>query len=769
MKEFDEEKRLELAVYGKGGIGKSTISANLSAAMALNGKRVLQIGCDPKHDSTRLLLYGQRIPTVLDHLRDIPEEQAQVSEILHEGFCGVGCIEAGGPKPGVGCAGRGIISAFEFLSKNKIKKNYDAVIYDVLGDVVCGGFAVPVRREYANTVVLVTSGEFMAIYAANNILHGIRNFDGDQHQRVAGIVYNARNLAGEKERVERFAKAVKLPILACIPRSEAFAEAEEKNIPLFELEGYEKEKQIFNELAEKLTEGRELFPACPLDDEKLEEAVLGEKRYAAGCRVPEDKAETDAGIAAAGLPYFKEESGSVLENGSEDPHSCRTENAAENGNTDTAAAEKLSVRRMPLYGCAFNGAAVTAVFLTDAIVIAHSPNSCAFFAWQTITSAGRKGLFNRGILLPSAISPRFACTEITRTEAVYGGTEKLREAVARAVAQKPGAVIVISSCVSGIIGDDLLSVEDLSTEEVPVIAVPADGDIAGDYMKGIQMCLHALAKHLIRTDIKEKTKSVNLIGEVSLSTNLETSYRILKDLLKRLGIAVNCRFLGGAAVSDVKGFMKAPLNILASENADNLALKQWLTEEYGCTFFDMALPTGFEETTRFTRKIADFFGCADKVPAILQEEEEKYKESIERLKPVLFGKRLLMTTISTGLDWLFSAAADAGMKVVWVGVADYLHQGLAVSRNPEILNVSEYVYDLVTAEEKIRELKPDIVVSNYPSAFSQGDYVLDFMPMTETQGFSSGIYALERWAGEFEHRRKGDWTNDRKLYQKYFS
>ena len=133
-------QRLELALYGKGGIGKSTICANLSAALSERGRRVLQIGCDPKHDSTRLLMGGKMLPTVLDYLKDTPKEQGDVRAVMGTGFGGIGCIEAGGPRPGVGCAGRGIISAFEFLEKNKVKDQYDCVLYDVLGDVVCGGW-----------------------------------------------------------------------------------------------------------------------------------------------------------------------------------------------------------------------------------------------------------------------------------------------------------------------------------------------------------------------------------------------------------------------------------------------------------------------------------------------------------------------------------------------------------------------------------------------------------------------------------------------------
>ena len=291
---------LEIALYGKGGIGKSTVSANVSAALALTGKRVLQIGCDPKHDSTRALMGGQNIPTVLEYLRDTPKEQAVVDAVLHEGAFGVGCVEAGGPKPGVGCAGRGIISAFEFLDRNRVKDGYDTIVYDVLGDVVCGGFAVPIRSEYADAIFLVTSGEYMALYAANNILRGIRSYDGDERCRVAGIVFNARNLEDEHVRVERFARAVGLPVVISIPRSPVFAEAERLNCTVMELDGPVREQELFAQFASYIANGPALHAARPLTDEELERCILyGE---GPGGRLPQASGAYDAAGDSAVAP-----------------------------------------------------------------------------------------------------------------------------------------------------------------------------------------------------------------------------------------------------------------------------------------------------------------------------------------------------------------------------------------------------------------------------------------------------------------------------------
>ena len=175
----------QIAIYGKGGIGKSTVSANISYQLSGEGFKVAQIGCDPKHDTTRLLLGGKTQTTVLDHINS---DSKNADDTISVGKNGILCIETGGPEPGVGCAGRGILTAFNFMENNKvISKDTDIMLYDVLGDVVCGGFAVPLRRKYANAVFIVTSGEFMSLYAANNVLKGIRNFDFDK-RRVAGLI-----------------------------------------------------------------------------------------------------------------------------------------------------------------------------------------------------------------------------------------------------------------------------------------------------------------------------------------------------------------------------------------------------------------------------------------------------------------------------------------------------------------------------------------------------------------------------------------------------
>ena len=212
---------IKIAVYGKGGIGKSTVTSNLSAALASLGKRVIQIGCDPKADSTANLLSGDLVTPVMNYMREFDEEPTSLDQITKEGFGGVLCIETGGPTPGLGCAGRGIITTFSLLEELELFKTFkpDAVLYDVLGDVVCGGFAAPIREGYAEKVLIVTSGEKMALYAANNINSAVNNFQDRSDAKVRGIVMNRRAVEGEEEKVRAFAEKAGLPIVADIPRT----------------------------------------------------------------------------------------------------------------------------------------------------------------------------------------------------------------------------------------------------------------------------------------------------------------------------------------------------------------------------------------------------------------------------------------------------------------------------------------------------------------------------------------------------------------------
>lgn len=249
---------IKIAIYGKGGIGKSTTVSNLSAALAESGLKVMQIGCDPKADSTSYLHNCSEIPTVLELIRE-KKDDFSLEDMTAIGYAGVVCVEAGGPSPGMGCAGRGIIAALEKLAEKGAYEKYspDVVFYDVLGDVVCGGFSMPMRGGYADKVFIVTSGENMAIHAAANIAMAIENFRDRGYAELGGLILNRRDVKNEDEKVKELAEDFKTTIVGSLSRSETVQSAEELDKTVVEAFPDSEMAKEYRTLAKKLLEACE--------------------------------------------------------------------------------------------------------------------------------------------------------------------------------------------------------------------------------------------------------------------------------------------------------------------------------------------------------------------------------------------------------------------------------------------------------------------------------------------------------------------------------
>ncbi len=265
----------QIAIYGKGGIGKSTTTQNLTAGLVEQGKKVMVVGCDPKADSTRLLVGSLGQQTVLDTLRLSGGDDVNLDDILRIGYGGTKCVESGGPEPGVGCAGRGIITSIGLLEQlGAYTDDLDYVFYDVLGDVVCGGFAMPIREGKAKEIYIVASGEMMALYAANNISKGIARYARKGGVRLGGIICNSRNVDRERDLLEAFAAELNTQLIYFVPRDKVVQRAEIHRKTVIQYAPHSNQANEYRALAKAIDENKHFTIPTPMSQEKLEQILL---------------------------------------------------------------------------------------------------------------------------------------------------------------------------------------------------------------------------------------------------------------------------------------------------------------------------------------------------------------------------------------------------------------------------------------------------------------------------------------------------------------
>ncbi|SLM31683.1 Nitrogenase iron protein [Desulfamplus magnetovallimortis] len=266
----------KIAIYGKGGIGKSTTTQNTVAGLVEAGKKIMVVGCDPKADSTRLLLNGLAQRTVLDTLREEGED-VLLDDVRKVGYGGTLCTESGGPEPGVGCAGRGIITSvnlLEQLGAYSEDEQLDYVFYDVLGDVVCGGFAMPIREGKAQEIYIVVSGEMMAMYAANNICKGIVKFAQSGGVRLGGLICNSRNVDNERAMIEVLADKLGTQMIHFVPRDNMVQKAEINRKTVIDFAPEHPQADEYRTLAKKIHENKMFVIPTPIEIEELESLLI---------------------------------------------------------------------------------------------------------------------------------------------------------------------------------------------------------------------------------------------------------------------------------------------------------------------------------------------------------------------------------------------------------------------------------------------------------------------------------------------------------------
>ncbi|MDW5562039.1 MAG: nitrogenase component 1 [Methanomassiliicoccus sp.] len=710
----------QIAIYGKGGIGKSTVSANLSVALAKTGQRVLQIGCDPKHDSTRLLLRGQTPTTVLEYLRTVPEEKRRLDDILRTGSFDIKCVEAGGPEPGVGCAGRGILTTFEALKKLGLEEqSFDIKLYDVLGDVVCGGFAVPLRKDYADAVYIVTSGEFMSLYAANNILRGINNFDGNA-KRVAGLILNGRGIEREDQTVSAYADAVGIPIVARIPRSELFIRSERKAVTLVELYHDSAPARILMDLANHVAKVSKdpsmLRKGTPLDDEDMNGLAMGHFEK----------------LGSRRFLHFHSD--------------------AETGNKPVEGEgrkKRCTADRAVIHTCATNGAVNCASQVLDAAIIIHGPRSCGHLMSASMDYYALSSSKRNGTNPERTIGRRVVTTDMDDSMSIFGGVRKLESVIRDKVNEGWRTIFVVTTCASGIIGDNVAPVARRIEERCPdttVKVVYADGNITGEFDQGY---LDALAEVIDLADmnVQPEADMVNVVGERDFFIyNRDSSYKKAEELLGRLGLRVNCRLVSKTTTAAIKDLRKGALNIKAQNDQLSNRMAEKIREKSGIKTFDLPLPVGLSETERWMIELAKYTSCTEGVGKAIDELRSEYHSRLSRVRPNLEGKKVAVyLRFTQDVEWLLDLIQDVGARIQMIGLDRRLSSvagelSLGKMESAKILQNLSVTETMAILESE----RPDLLLTD--CRMSQTCPCHHDIVHRPDVGISSSIEMAERWS-----------------------
>lgn len=736
-----------LAIYGKGGIGKSTIAANLSAALASRGMRVLQVGCDPKHDSCRLLLGGRTVRTVLEYLRDVLETDRRLSDVVHTGELGVDCVEIGGPEPGIGCAGRGLLSAFALLEKLGLRDNdYDAIVYDVLGDVVCGGFAVPMRRGYAQSILLVTSEEYMPLYAANNILRGIVGVVGSE-AKVAGVFLNVRDNGADAGAVERFGAAAGLSILARLPRSPQVQKAEQVSCPLGLAVPGSCEAQVFDRLAGQLLNGVVHCPAIPLDDEQLKHIVLGQDG-AIGGPAAKERLSADAGL----------DEPSQFTRALADSHFCNFEQAPH-----SPFYYRQKPIRQPVWGCAYQGAVRASLRLRDAVVVSHAPRSCAYICRSGLTAAASRMDKHRGEHHPDMMDPLFVSTDMDNADMIYGGTDALTRTLMRVLADKPPVVFLVTACPPAIIGDDVtLAIQQARpvSPETRIIRLHTDGNMTGGNMNGHLSAIFDGLLEVIEAAPKGPVNphSVNLVADWPRATP------VIRRILSEVGVSINVSFAaddGYSRVADLRHLGGAPLTLMGSSAFITAVTAAHLRERFATQIARHPFPRGFRETELWLRDIGQCLGIEDRVERYLAPHRVAYEREIEHCRQVMANKRVVAFLWANGpFDWILDLLIDCGVEIPFVGVMareEDLHFPI---RNRHALPM-EMGFHPDRRREVIAALKPDAVLSGSKHDLPSDVLILDGTGVGDDGvAFGPDLTLARRWTRLLNTRLREKWRDD---------
>lgn len=424
--------------------------------------------------------------------------------------------------------------------------------------------------------------------------------------------------------------------------------------------------------------------------------------------------------------------------------------------------------RVPLFGCAFNGAVALAIHVKDAAVLVHAPKSCIWFSQNGFTGYARRGFYDRGILYPAFLPRNLEATDITMQDAVFGGIEKVREKAYQLARNGTKAIIAITSCIPGLSGDNLISLkEEVKKWGCEWYVVPVDGIEEGDYNEGMAACYKALAKEAVNPTVRPEEEYLNLVYEKTWSSKTDINYMIIRDILEAMNIKINCRFICASCLEDICHFLKAPYSILVQKDMLGQEIKKIFEEKYGCCFLEDGLPKGFLETAQWVRMIGKYYGKQEKAEKLIEKQRILYEKQIRQLLPVFDKKKVLIFFTHAEEGWLLELAEDMNLDVVSVILMSNRRNG---NSGWDRRFSAHWDADRACFESSVKELKPDIIFLDDPSAVKDiPDHICVITIERDMEcGFFAGINCAMMWKMKLEHTLEGRWKDDKHLFEKYY-